>query len=182
MPGLTSPQNYPYPLYTEANNGPAQIQALAEAIDDSIVAAQANIALAVERKRGRASGSGAQSIPSGVLTKLTYNSEELDNNNMIDLAVDNTIITVQTAGIYLVTGEVQFVANATSIRLLEIHRNAASMAAKQVAATPTIQTRICVDHIITAVVGDQFSLHAFQLTGGALNTDVRRITATRLSG
>jgi hypothetical protein len=182
MPGLTSPQNYPYPLYTEANNGPAQIQALAEAIDDSIVAAQANIALAVERKRGRASGTVGQSIPSGVLTKLTYNSEDLDNNSMIDLAVDNSIITVVTAGIYLVTGEVSFAANTTSIRLLEIHRNALAPAAKQVAATPTLQTRICADIIVQAAAGDTFSLWAFQLTGGAVNTDVRRITATRLSG
>lgn len=183
MPGLTSPQNYPYPLYTEAANGAPQIQALADAIDDSIVAAQTTISNATNRKQCRASAVVNQSIPDNVFTTLTYTTENADTDNMINLGVNNTIATVNTAGHYLVTVECEFAANATGDRsVIIIWSGGGFTVNKRVRASSVSITRFVVSEVFNATVGQTFSGQAFQNSGGALNSTVRRITAVRVSG
>lgn len=183
MPGLTSPQNYPYPLYTEAANGAPQIQALAEAIDDSIVAAQATISAASNRKQGRASSGVNQSIPNNVFTTMTYTTENSDTDNMINLGVNNTIITVNTAGHYLVTGEVEFASNATGDRsLVVVWSGGGFLVNKRIRAVNGDATRFTVSELFNATVGQTFSLQCFQNSGGALNSTFRQIAAVRVSG
>lgn len=183
MPGLTSPLNFPYPLYTEANNGPAQIQALATAIDGAVTTAQSNTALAVTRKRGAASETANQSIPNAVSTALTYGTEEFDNDNMINLGVNNTLITATTAGIYLVEVTCLFAMNATGDRELDIAWSGGGgnvgIQSKAVAADVT---RLSASFLFKATAGQTFQSLVQQSSGGALNVSTRRFTAVRLSG
>src|SRR5574339_657235 len=117
MPGLTPNQSFPYPLYTDpAGSGPAQIQALADAVDDAIVAQQTAIANAVNRKRALISSTVVQAIPNGVDTNGTFATVDFDNDTMANMGVDNTALTVKTAGLYLIEGEANFVLNATGSR------------------------------------------------------------------
>lgn len=183
MPGLTTPLNYPYPLYTEAANGAPQIQALAEAIDDSIVAAQATIADASNRKLCRASGFAAQIIPTGVDTILTYTTEDSDTDNMLNLGVNNTIATVNTAGHYLVMGEVEFDVNATGDRYMHIVWSGGGFLINlRTRAVSGDLTRFSVSEVFNATAGQTFHLQVFQNSGVALNTTVRRISCIRVSG
>lgn len=183
MPGTTFPQNYPYPLYTDPADGAPQIQALAEAIDDSIVTAQTQLVAAAARKRCRVSGFAAQAIPSGVQTTLTYTTEDTDTDNMVNLGVNNTIATVNTAGHYLVIGEVEFVSNATGTRNLFINWSGGSpLIGKKVRATNGSETRLVVARVFNATVGQTFRLDVIQDSGVALNTSVRRMSAVRVSG
>jgi hypothetical protein len=183
MPGLTTPLNYPYPLYTEAADGAPQIQALAEAIDDSIVAAQADISDASNRELCNASSSVNQSIPNATNTFLTYAIENADTDNMVNLGVDNTVVTVNTAGHYLVTGELEFDSNVTGDRILNIIWSGGGIVVNtRVAPLNGNVTRISATKIFNATVGQTFKLRAFQNSGGALNATFRRITATRISG
>lgn len=184
MPGLTSPQNFPYPLYTDpAGSGAAQIQAFAEAVDDAIVAQQAAIAAATNRKRAAASGTALQSIPNNTNTNATFTVEDLDNDNMINLGVDNAAITVVTAGLYLVQGSVRFVFNTVGSRQAGITIAGVNQGSNRSAtAIITSQAQVDVTMLVFGTVGQIFRLNVFQTSGGALNTDFRRLAATRLSG
>jgi hypothetical protein len=184
MPGLTSPQNFPYPLYTDpAGAGAAQIQAFAEAVDDAIVAQQTAITNATDRKRGAASGTALQSIPNNTPTNATFTVEDLDNDNMVNLGVDNTAVTCTTAGLYLVQGSVRFALNTVGSRQANLTLAGVNVGANRSAtAILTSQAQLDVMMLVFATAGQVLKLSILQTSGGALNTDLRRLAATRMSG
>lgn len=184
MPGFTSPQNFPYPLYTDpAGSGPAQIQAFADAVDDAIVAQQAAIAAAKERKRGEAESSAVVAIANNTLTNATFTAELFDNDNMVNLGVDNTAVTCTTAGLYLVTGTVRWAANSVGSREINITLNTVNVGGirAQTAALPS-QAQNDISILVYATAGQILRLAVLQTTGGNLNIDYRRLGAVRVSG
>jgi hypothetical protein len=184
MPGLTSPQNFPYPLYTDpAGAGAAQIQAFAEAVDDAIVAQQTAIANATDRKRASASGTALQSIPNNTVTNATYTVEDFDNDNMVNLGVDNAAVTVVTAGFYLVQASVRFALNTVGSRQVAITIAGANQGTNRSATSIGIsQAQVDTTMLVFATAGQILRISILQTSGGALNTDFRRLAATRLSG
>jgi len=184
MPGFTSPQNFPYPLYTDpAGSGPAQIQAFAEAVDDAIVAQQTAITNAKERKRGSAESSAVVAVANTTLTNATFTTELLDNDNMVNLGVDNTAITATTAGLYYVQATAKWVANATGSREVNITLNTVNVGGiRSLAAAAPSESQIDVSTLVYATAGQIFRLSVFQSSGGALNMNYRRLSAVRLSG
>lgn len=183
MPGLTSPLNFPYPLYTEANNGPAQIQALAEAIDDAIVASQALINSAVARKAFRMSAVTNQSVPNNTATNATFVTEDFDNDNIVNLAGSTTNAVIQTAGLYLFTGVSFWTANVTGIRTSGITKNGTLFGALQTrSGGGTLPDCNPITLLINAVPGDIFRLQLTQTSGGALNSTFRVFSGSRVSG
>jgi hypothetical protein len=183
MPGLTPAWSLPYPLYTEPVNGAAQIQALAEQADDSLVAIQANITAASTRVLAQATGTNLQSIPNAASTAMQYNTETFDSDNMINLGTDNTVITVTVAGIYLVVAECEFAANATGSRELFIvwSGGGAQFNYASRAVTGDV-TRMNVAQTFNATIGQTFRANVFQSSGAALNSSFRRFSAVRVSG
>lgn len=184
MPGFTSPQNFPYPLYTDpAGSGPAQIQAFADAVDDAIVAQQTAITNAKERKRGEAESSAVVAIVNNTLTNATFTTELFDNDNMVNLGVDNTAVTATTAGLYLVTGTVRWAANAAGSREVNITLNGSNVGGirAQFSALPS-QSQNDISMLVYATAGQIFRLAVLQTSGGNLNIDYRRLGAVRLSG
>lgn len=184
MPGLTPGWSLPYPLYTEPVNGAAQIQALAEQADDSLVAIQANIAAASTRVLAQATGNVAQAVANNTSTALQYNVEDFDPNNMINLGADNTVITVTVAGDYLVIAEVEWAANATGTRdTILIWSGGAGLQFNYATRAVTGDvTRVTVSEVFKATVGQTFRANVIQTSGGALNSSFRRFSATRVSG
>lgn len=183
MPGLTPNQNLPYPLYTEAVNPPAQIQALADAVDDALVASQALIASIVARKASRASRVTNQSIANNTPTLVQFTTEDFDNDNMINLGGSNTNIVVQTSGLYLVTGSVTWATNATGIREALLLKNGTAIAGlRELNNGGVLASGTPATHLINAVVTDIFTLQVLQTSGGALNVSSAVFSASRVSG
>lgn len=111
MPANTPNRGYPYPLYTDPNDFPSDIQDLAVAVDADVEALDNAIQAGYNRDSVRVTGpvGGTQAIPTGAAgATVTYSTEEYDNAGMADLGVTNDRITYQQAGFYLVTAHVRF--------------------------------------------------------------------------
>lgn len=183
MSGLTSPQNYPYPLYTEAVNVPSQLQALASAIDSSLVSVQSTLLAALSRKACRATSFSAQSIPNLTLTSLAYTLEDYDTDNIFNIGTSTTNFVIQTAGIYLMVGTVRFSTNATGDRQVLVAKNGVPITQGQETIGVTgVQTQITVSEIDKCAVSDVLTLRVSQTSGGALNTESAKFAVVRLSG
>lgn len=113
MPGTTPNRSYPFPLLSETQNFPTDIQNLANAIDADVEALDNAIQAAYNRDSVRVVGpvGGTQAIPTGGAgATVTYSTEEYDNAGMANLGVSNDRITFQQSGFYLVTAHVTFAA------------------------------------------------------------------------
>lgn len=182
MPGLTVPQNFPYPTYEEANDAPAQIQALANAINFALVTTQNQITAGNNRHRAQINSGVNQSIPNNAYTNMVFANEEFDNDNMVNLGVDNTLITATTAGIYLLSAQLIFPNNTVgnrAIRFIGAGTNAGGIQTETVNAE---ETMLSASMLFNALAGNTLRVQAYQNSGGALNVSFRRFSAVRLSG
>ncbi|MER5705980.1 hypothetical protein [Streptomyces sp. NPDC002122] len=105
----TPNRGYSFPEYTDPANFPTQIQDFATDVDTDLDTNLRDPALrALNAPSVRAfRGTGTQNIPAGANTTLQYDLlPTYDNDNMYDGTVSLTNITVQTAGVYLITGSV----------------------------------------------------------------------------
>ncbi|KUJ65436.1 hypothetical protein [Streptosporangium amethystogenes] len=107
MPG-TTPRGYEYPLYGDTQNVPTQVQALAEDIDADVQSLYTANTTARNAPTASISSTGILATPSGALTTMTFTDELYDNAGMVNLGVNNTIITIPQTGLYLVSGTVTF--------------------------------------------------------------------------
>jgi hypothetical protein len=110
MTGFTVPLGFPYPTGGDPVDGPAQLQALAEAIDNSMVATYASAASVTSPAAARITG-GSQSTTTGLGKIMNFNSVYFDNDNMADLVADPQKLTVRTAGVYVVMATATFAPN-----------------------------------------------------------------------
>ena len=125
--------------------------------------------------RGTIITSAAQSLTSGTLTALSFNSEVVDDDNFWS---SGGRLTVTQAGTYLVTGTLLFAVNSTGSRRLDLTQNGVRIAgARQPASN---DTALSVPAIMHAVAGDYFRMEALQDSGGALNVDSARFSCIRL--
>lgn len=111
MPGTTPNRGYPFPLYTDPQNFPSDIEDLALAVDADVEALDNAIAAGYNRDTVRVSGpvGGTQAIPTGAGgARVTYSTEVYDNAGMANLGVTNDRITFSQVGLYLVTAHVRF--------------------------------------------------------------------------
>ena len=186
MPGLTPNQLYPYPLYTEPANPAGQIQALAEAIDDSFVAVQAIVTTALSRPGAFVTGSVVQSIPNAGATVMTFDVEVFDTANLFNLGVSNTnaVVPVGGNGYYLMVGRVRFATNATGDRNVRFTKNGAAVTSgyNSRAVTAGVETEHLHWEFVSVVAGDILRLEAAQSSAGNLNVDLKQFGLIRMSG
>lgn len=110
MPQNT-PRGYTYPLLSDTQNFPAQIQDLAQDIDADVQSLVTAINDGYNRDTVRVTGpiGGTQAIPTGPAgASVTYSTEVYDNAAMANLGVLNDRITFTQAGFYYVTAHVKF--------------------------------------------------------------------------
>lgn len=183
MPGTTGlPYLLPYPLYTEPADVAAQIQDLAEAIDDAFENSNDRIADIQTRKGAGISAVGAQSIPTATPTTLTFTTEQFDNDTMANLGVNNTILTCVTDGFYFVTCRAAFEANATGVREIFIQRNAINAYEIRVDnAGAGTSTQISPAGVLWLQAGDTLRLVVAQNSGVNLNVAERHLQAIRVA-
>lgn len=113
----------------------------------------------------------AQSIPTAVGTLLAFNSERFDTDAIHDVTTNNSRLTCKTAGKYLIFANVEFAANATGVRYINIALNGATVIGSQTSLSSdvTIPARINASVIYDLAVNDYIEVNVYQDSGGALN-------------
>lgn len=125
--------------------------------------------------------STTQSLTSGATGAVTFNTETYDTDTMHDPTTNPDRITITQAGIYLITGHLEFASNATGHRLAGIVVSNSYQARQHVPAVNGDETRLSVVALQRLAVGDYIQLYALQNSGGALNVQSGNAGACSLS-
>jgi uncharacterized protein YhdP len=111
-----------------------------------------------------------QTIANDTWTYLAFNSERYDNDTIHDTVTNNSRLTCQTAGKYLIIGQVQFNTDPDGIRNIQFRLNGTTVILNQSeAATPTLQKESNASTIYDLAVGDYIELGVHHTAGAALD-------------
>jgi len=115
----------------------------------------------------------AKNIPNDTSTVIDLNQEDYDTDGIHDNVTNNSRLTCQTAGKYLITGCIRFASNATGIRSAFITLNGGNpigySGSQAVSGSATIQQ---VSTVYNLGVGDYVELKAYQISTVGLNSEV----------
>lgn len=116
----------------------------------------------------------AQTIPHNTWNNLAFNSERWDTDGIHDTVTNNSRLTCQTAGKYLVIANVNWESNTTGQRIVAIRYNAGGTRYGQVLqqATSFYAPNQVVSTIVEMAVGDYVEVGVFQNSGGNLDVVV----------
>lgn len=118
----------------------------------------------------RVTKSASQSIPNGAFTAITWNQEDYDTDGMHDNAVNNSRITIQTAGKYFVFVGMDWAASNVGRRLHSIYLNGVEVVRQRRIAESSSED-FSATMLIPLIVTDFIELFVNQNSGGALNFD-----------
>ena len=114
--------------------------------------------------------STAQTIPTGTVTTVIFNVETFDSDNMWDVA-NPTRLTIRTAGLYLIIGDIYWASSAVGRRLIWLeHSVAGAIATREVhmAPTPAFVWAGQVTTLWQCAVADYIELFVFHTKGSNL--------------
>jgi len=111
-------------------------------------------------------------VPNASTTALPFNTERWDTDGIHNTITNNDRLTCQTAGKYLIVGNVRLANSAVGIRVLGIYLNASTMIGRMsinvLAAGDNITLNVST--IYSLSVTDYVTLRVYQNTGGNLST------------
>lgn len=116
-----------------------------------------------------------QSTTSATITPVSFDTQQSNTNSMHSIGVNPTRITINTAGVYILTANVSWALNATGFRGLFIYRNGGSyLLADRIASewrTPNNGdvTEMIVSRTYKFAAAEFIELVGYQTSGGALN-------------
>jgi len=113
--------------------------------------------------------SASISIPTGALTVLTFDSERYDTDSMHSTSVNTSRITINTAGVYILTGTVSFPANATGFRQTALRLNGGTFIASDVRASIATGIELIIATTWKFAAADYVELLVQQTSGAPLN-------------
>lgn len=122
----------------------------------------------------RAYNSADISISNNSLTPLTFNSERYDTDTIHSTGSDTGRLTCKTAGKYLIVGQIEFAANTSGRRILEIRLNGTTNLAEiehHPSQTGSAPTGMNILTIYDLSVNDYVELLVYQSSGGSLNVN-----------
>jgi len=105
-----------------------------------------------------------------VQTSLTFNAESFNTDNNHSIGTNPSRLTCQTAGVYMIGGNVEFASNGNGSRSTVITLNGTTVIASQKTLSPTSSPAMV--HVVTIynlVVGDYVELTVTQSSGGNLD-------------
>lgn len=119
----------------------------------------------------RITKASAQTIATGTETAVTFTTEDFDTNGMHDTGSNTSRITIQTAGKYLVTGQINWTANATGFReaILRVGGSTVIASDNRNNIGASFNTAIHVTAIYSFAAGDYVELVGYQNSGGDLD-------------
>lgn len=115
--------------------------------------------------------SATQNIANATYQAVVFNSENFDTDAMHDTSTNTSRVTVNTAGLYQVSGYVTYNNNATGTRNLYVYINGASAGNQQVASRGVTRTdggahTVGLSGLVSLSVGDYIELVTYQTSGG----------------
>lgn len=125
----------------------------------------------VTRPGARARRTTNQSIPNNDATLVTFDTEDYDNDTMWSIGSPG-LLTIRTAGIYLVIGQIHWSGpSAAGYRITYIRHSVAGILAQSIVYHSNDSMRPFGQSVSTwdCAVGENFHMEAFQDTGGALD-------------
>lgn len=186
MPENTT-RGYTYPLYTDANSFPAQIQDLAQDIDADMEALDLRIAAGYNMPACSVQASGVnQAIANNTDVTATYDTELYDNDSMFTVGVSASIVNITETGLYVAMGRATFATSAAgatgrSLRLVS-SGVLGVLARKSIRGNEGLPATTTV-HIVSlfhAVSGTTLTLVQRQNSGAAINTSFRQLQVAKL--
>lgn len=103
MPGVTPVWNLPYPCAGD-NIDSTVFCNFSNAVDTALSTVAANAAFVTNRPNLRIDRTAnATTHPAGLPGNITFDTEVFDNDNLVDLSVDNTLVVIRTPGLYWVS-------------------------------------------------------------------------------
>lgn len=113
----------------------------------------------------------SQSIANNSVQTLVFNSEHCDTDDMHDNTTNNSRLTCKQAGLYLISLQVLFQANATGDRSITIVKNGTLTIGQQKAPASSTRHGLELSRIIYMAVDDYVEGTAFQTSGAAKTID-----------
>lgn len=124
------------------------------------------------KKRARVFRTTDQTITTATVTPIQFDTTIFNNDNMTELAVNNTRITFNTPGYYYVGGNVRWASAAAGVRqgIIMLSGGATQVASERVIVdTTALNVTINLGAVWKFVQGDYIELNVFQTSGGNLN-------------
>lgn len=183
MPANT-PRGYTYPLYSDTQNFPAQIQDLAQDIDQDVQDLYDDVNGARNAPTATVFFGGPVAIPNGVTTNVIWNTEIYDNAAMWDAGTP-TDISIPEVGNYLITAWIQFdVAPAGTLGIFV--QSAGGFIPAPCTQTKTVDNDKMTELSVTCLTrctatSENITLGVRQSVGGPLNLNTARMTVTKVS-
>lgn len=158
-------------------SGPSGLQVLMDGNELASVASDGDVTVrhslyATDQVGARVYNSGNISIPDNTGTFLTFDSERRDDGGVHSTSSNTDRLTAPVSGWYVITGHVNYAANATGVRVANIAMNAGNtvIAAMNIPGNAGgIDTQVSITSIYYLTAGDYVRLMAYQNSGGALN-------------
>jgi hypothetical protein len=116
--------------------------------------------------------SADQTLTTGVITTLNWNTETRDDGGLHDNVTNNSRLTAQVAGWYDIFATIAFASNATGRRLAGLLLNGATEIGRgeiPAGSTGFIALSVKVSYYLN--IGDYVVIYGFQTSGGNLNVD-----------
>lgn len=133
-----------------------------------------NLAFLYAAKAARVYNSAAQSLANNTLTAITWDTESLDTDAIHSTASNTSRLVVPAglAGIWAISGQLEFAANATGVREIDVRKNGSTVIAfAKRDADASVATVVPVTLIVQLAAADYVELLGWQNSGAALNTD-----------
>lgn len=134
--------------------------------------------------RFKAYSSTTQSLGSGTAAiSLTLDTEIVDSDGGHSTTTNTSRYTVQTAGLYFVTGSVCFATSSAGTRTLQVLQNGGAVFGSAVQAMPsaTNGASVFTATLVQAAVNDYIEIAAWQNSGGSLATSTSTSVATTMN-
>ena len=129
----------------------------------------------------RINQTSGQTINDATNTVLTFAGEQFDTDGMHDLVTNNSRITIQTAGVYLVTGSANYTAGVSDDAAINILKNGSGGNGGYVAFGPANTTAgMTTTTLLSLAVSDYLELSVYQ-NNSANTPRTTDTTATYLS-
>lgn len=180
-------RGYTYPVFTDANSFPAQIQDLATDIDADVQTVFNRIVSGYNFAACSVQASGVnQSVANNTDVTATYDTELYDNAAMANLGVSNTTINITATGLYLVIGRATFTNSAAGATGREIRLVSSgtpgTFARKSIDGNEGLPntTTVHLCNLVHLASGTTLTMVQRQNTGAALNTTHRQLQAAKM--
>lgn len=112
----------------------------------------------------------AQSLTTGTLTGLVFNSERWDTHGFHSTTTNTHLLTAPVAGLYVITASIRYATSGAGTRYVEFYLNGATVIASK-RWSPVTFAENDLSTTYKLAIGDTVQFRAFQDSGVTLNVE-----------